>query len=391
MKITGRLIEDEAFVCVQCHYCRVCPAYQAIKWESVSPRGRIYLLRGVLKGEIDPDSTAVEDFYRCTTCGACETVCQTSIPLVDVLEMARAEFVKAGKAPLPVHKKLRDVAEKNWNPYGEERGERARWASKYSFKDKSDTIYFAGCTASYRMHELAENTVEFLFKMNVDFTYAGEDEYCCGSPFLRTGQRELAYEFFRKNYEEWKKRGVKRILATCSGCYRTLKRDYPKIAEELGYEWDFEVMHTSQLIHDLVMAGKVVFEKKDEKVTYHDPCHLGRHMGVYEVPRLVLQEMGLEIVEMEHNRENALCCGAGGGVKSQFKDLANDIGERRIEEALETGAEYIVSCCPFCKLHLNQTGEGRIVVVDLVELANKRTKSLNNGVEKEKEQQTRRS
>lgn len=382
MKITESLIKDEAFVCVQCHYCRVCPAFEVLKWESVSPRGRMYLLKGIVKKEIEPDSLAVEDFYKCTTCGACETVCQTSIPLIDVWEKARAEFVREGKAPLPVHKKLREVAEKNGNPYGEPKGERSKWAEKYDFKEKAEVIYFAGCTASYRMQELAENTVEFLFKMDIDFTYAGDEEYCCGSPFLRTGQREIAYEFFKRNYSEWKKRGIKKILTTCSGCFRTIKRDYPEIAKELGYEWDFEVIHTSQLIYELVKENRLEFEIKSERVTYHDPCHLGRHMGVYEEPRFVIEKMGLELVEMEHNRENALCCGAGGGVKSQFKDLASEIGKKRIEEAIETNADYIVSCCPFCKLHLNQSAEGKIQVVDLVELANTRAKSLNNSAKK---------
>ncbi len=386
MKIQNSLINDEAFVCVQCNYCRVCPAYSVLKWESVSPRGRIYLLRGIIKGEIEPDSRAVEDFYKCTTCGACETVCQTSIPLVEVWEKARAEIVDAKKAPLPVHRKLREVAEKNGNPYGERRDERAKWARQYEFKDRADMIYFAGCTASYRMFELAKSTVEFLNKAKVNYTYAKENEYCCGSPFLRTGQREIAYEFFRKNYGEWKKRGVKTIVTTCSGCYRTIAKDYPEIAEELGYEWNFKVIHTIHLIKDLFDSGKLQFERRNDRITFHDPCHLGRHMKVYDVPRDILKEMGYEIVEMEHTREESLCCGAGGGVKSQFKDLAMSIGKRRIEEAKETGAEMIVSACPFCKLHLSHAGNEEIEVVDVIELVNEWAKPLNTDKSKDGEQ-----
>ena len=377
MKIHDPLVSNEAFVCVQCHYCRVCPAYSVLKWESVSPRGRMYLLKGIIKGEIEPESRAVEDFYRCTTCGACEIVCQTSIPLIEVWEKARAELVSAGKAPLPVHKKLRDVAEKNGNPYGEKREERAKWAEGYKFKERSDVIYFAGCTASYRMFELAKSTAEFFNRIGLDYTYAGEDEHCCGSPFLRTGQREIAYEFFRKNYEEWKKRGVKTIVTTCSGCYRTIAKDYPEIAEKLGYRWGFKVIHTIHLIEELIDDGRLEFERSDGRVTFHDPCHLGRHMKVYDEPREILKEMGYEIVEMEHTKEESLCCGAGGGVKSQFKDLAMEIGKRRIDEALKTNADFIVSACPFCKLHLNQAGEGKIHVKDIVELVNERAKPLN--------------
>ena len=377
MKIQNARINNEVFVCVQCNYCRICPAYSVLKWESTSPRGRMYLLKGMIKGEIDPDSLAIEEFYRCTTCGACEVVCQTSIPLIEIWESARAEFVNSGKAPLPVHKKLKDVAEKNGNPYGEKKQDRTKWARGYEFKDKSDVIYFAGCTASYRMFELAKSTVEFFNKIGLDYTYAKDDEYCCGSPFLRTGQREIAHTFFRKNYEDWKGRGVKTIVTTCSGCYRTIARDYPQIAEELGYEWDFSVMHTVQLIKNLVESKKLEFRREKKIVTFHDPCHLGRHMGVYEEPRNVLREMGFEIVEMEHKKEEALCCGAGGGVKSQFKELAMEIGKRRIDEAKKTNAEFTVSACPFCKLHLNQAGEKKMIVVDIIELVNERAKPLN--------------
>ncbi len=379
MKMDNSLVNNEVFVCVQCHYCRVCPAYSVLKWESVSPRGRIYMLKGIIKGEIEPDGEAVEDFYKCTTCGACEAVCQTSIPLIDVWERARAEFVNSGKAPLPVHKKLRDVAKKNGNPYGEKRGERGRWAEGYEFKSGAEMIYFAGCTASYRMTELARSTVEFLNKMGIDFTYAEEDEHCCGSPFLRTGQRDIAYQFFRKNYEEWRERGVKTIVTTCSGCYRTIAKDYPEIARELGYKWDFKVIHTVHLIKELVDGGKLEFEKSNDRVTFHDPCHLGRHMKVYDEPREILRKMGYEVVEMEHTKEESLCCGAGGGVKSQFKDLAMEIGKIRIDEALKTDADFVVSACPFCKLHLNQAGEGKIHVRDIVELVNERAKPLNTG------------
>jgi len=364
-------LEKEALICAQCHYCRVCPVYSVIGWESVSPRGRMFMLRSILKGKLEP-SIVVEDFYKCTTCGACEVVCQTSIPLVDVWETARADFVRKGFAPLNIHKMLREIAEKTGSPYKEKREDRGKWAEKYKTKEKAEIIYFAGCTASYRTKELAENTVEFFTKVGIDFCYAGADEVCCGSPFLRTGQREIVYEFFKKNYSEWKRRGVKTIVTTCAGCYRTISRDYPKIAEELGYEWDFKVFHTVQIIHKLLKEGKIKLKEWREKITYHDPCHLGRHMGIYEEPREVLKALSTDFVEMERNRENALCCGAGGGVRSQFKEIAMEIGKKRIEEAKRTGAKYIISCCPFCKLHLEQSSEGSMEVLDIIEVVNKK-------------------
>ncbi len=369
-----KFVEDEAFVCAQCNYCRVCPTFNEEQWESASPRGRIYLIRGLIRGEVrELDDEIVEDFFKCTTCGACEVVCQTSIPLVDVWERARESFAEEGRT-LPIHRRLKEAAGRTYNPYGEPREKRSDWLNA-DVDEEGEVLYFAGCTASYRMQELAKNTVEFLKKAGIGFAYAKNEEVCCGSPFFRTGQKDIAVELFKMNYEEWKRRGVKKIITTCAGCFRTIAKDYPRIARELGYEWDFDVIHVSQLVYELLSNGEVEFkERLSLRATYHDPCHLGRHMGVYEEPRKVLESLGVEIIEMENSRENSFCCGAGGGVKSQFKDLAMRVGIKRIKEAEKTGAEVIVSCCPFCKLHLNQAAEesgSKLRVVDLIELVNR--------------------
>ncbi|MGY0288724.1 MAG: (Fe-S)-binding protein [Thermoproteota archaeon] len=364
-------VEDAILKCAQCFYCRVCPAFTVIKWESVSPRGKLYALRGIKNGVIKLDQELVEDFFRCTTCGACEEVCQTSLNLVDLWEKVRNDLVKDGKAPLVHHKRIRDLAEKFDNPYGEPREKREEWIRGFKYRDSGDTIYFAGCTASFRAPEIAKSTVNLFNKAGLEVAYLGRYEYCCGSPFLRTGQRDIAYEFFKKNIEEWRKRGVKRIITSCAGCYRTLLLDYPKIAKELGYEWNFEVLHSSQVLNKLIKEGKISPRKLDATVTYHDPCHLGRHAKVYEEPREVIRAMGANLVEMERNRGDSFCCGSGGGVKSQFKDLALSMGKIRINEARETGAEYLISCCPFCKYHMKDAAKAEgieIKVVDLVEV-----------------------
>ncbi|MCS7102418.1 MAG: (Fe-S)-binding protein [Candidatus Korarchaeum sp.] len=372
MKISKE-IEGAFLECARCFYCRICPSFTVINWESVSPRGKLYILRGLKEKKLKINQEIIEDFYRCTTCGACEEVCQTSLSLVELWEIIRSEFVNEGLAPLNNHKRIRELAEKTGNPYGEPQEKREGWISGFEFKNGGDTLYFAGCTASFRATEIAKNTAGLFNKIGIEFAYAGRDEYCCGSPFLRTGQKDIAYEFFKKNYEVWKDRKVKRIIASCAGCYRTLLIDYPKIAKELGYPWDIEVLHVSQLLNRLLMSDKLKVNKLDVKVTYHDPCHLGRHTKIYEEPRNVIKSLGAELIEMERNREDSFCCGAGGGVKSQFKDLALSIGKERVKEAQETGAEYLVSCCPFCKYHLRDAAkeEGiNIKVVDLVELVN---------------------
>ncbi|RLI77519.1 (Fe-S)-binding protein [Archaeoglobales archaeon] len=356
--------------CARCNYCRVCPIYTVEGWESASPRGKLYTIKSLVNGEIDVDARVVKELFKCTTCGSCEVICQVEIPLINLWENFRAHLNSKGYI-LPVHKKLREKTFREWNPYGESREKRADW-----FKDlknltstNSDLLYFAGCTASYRTLSIARDTVELFNKTGLDFNYAGVDEYCCGSPFLRTGQRDLAQKLFLKNYKKWKEMGIRRIVTSCAGCYRTIAKDYPKIAEKLDYDFDFEVLHTVQILDEIV--DEIDFEDVDVKATYHDPCHLGRHMGVYEEPRRVIEKMGIELIEMEKNRENAFCCGAGGGVKSQFKELALAIGELRVKEALNTNADYLISCCPFCKLHISQSlnnFDKNINVLDIVEV-----------------------
>ncbi len=206
-------------------------------------------------------------------------VCQTSIPLIDLWEESRAELERSKLAPLLVHERLKHAVEKHWNPYGEKAEDRDAWMPEgVEFAEGGELLYFAGCTASYRMKELAVATVNVLSK-TTGFVYAGQNEVCCGSPFLRTGQKSVARKLFLRNYREWEKRGVKRIVTTCAGCYRTIARDYPKLAAEEGLSFDFEVIHTVHFVKELVEKGEIALKTLNIRATYHDPCHLGRHMG----------------------------------------------------------------------------------------------------------------
>jgi len=356
-------------LCSRCNYCRVCPVYSVEGWESASPRGKLYVINCIENG-FPLNIEIAREFFKCTTCGNCEVVCQLGIPLVSLWESFRRYLNERGYL-LPIHRKLKERTLKEWNPYGESRNMRANWLNVKISKD-SDLLYFAGCTASYRTVEIAKSTVELFKKVGLDFNYAGVNEYCCGSPFFRTGQMDIAKKLFLKNLKIWKEMKVKRIVTSCAGCYRTIAKDYPLLAEKFNYDFDFEVLHTVQLLEEIVKdfnSSKLSF-----KATYHDPCHLGRHMDVYDEPRRVIKKLGIDLVEMDRNREKAFCCGAGGGVKSQFKDLSFEIGKIRANEALKTNADYLLSCCPFCKLHLSQSlsfFDKKMIVADLVEVVNK--------------------
>ncbi len=233
-------------------------------------------------------------------------------------------------------------------------------------------VYFAGCMATYREQNIAKTTIELLKKLNTDFTMLGKEEWCCGSVLLRTGNIKIAKQMMEHNIKAIKDLGADTVITSCAGCYRTIKQDYPKYIGELG----FEVLHTPEYIYRFVEAGKLKFKlmHKPIKVTYHDPCHLGRHMNIYDPPRKVLQAIeGLELVEMSRSRENARCCGSGGGVSSGYKDLSNQMADTRIQDVLETDATILTSACPFCTYALKSAAErakvqNKLEVLDFSEL-----------------------
>ncbi|WP_202318454.1 (Fe-S)-binding protein [Archaeoglobus neptunius] len=358
-------IREIALKCSKCGYCSVCPTYRIVGWESVSPRGKIQVALDFLNGNISLDSRIVKDIFKCSVCGLCEEVCPVDLPLIDFWEDLRYLLTQQGYAPLSVHRKLKEITYRNFNPYSGDQERRGEWV-EFEVRP-AKTLYFAGCTASFRLQNLAKSTANALNKLGIEFTVAGKNEYCCGSPFLRTGQRDIVEKLFEKNYRYWEKNGIERIITSCPGCYRTISLDYPKIAEKKGYEFNIEVVHTVSILNK---EGN--FKKIGIKGTYHDPCHLGRHMGMYEEPRNVIRKLGVDFVEMERNRERSLCCGAGGGLRSQFGEVSFEIGRQRVLEAMETGADYLITCCPFCEYHLSKSAEklgGKIKVVDLVEIA----------------------
>ncbi len=215
-------------------------------------------------------------------------------------------------------------------------------------------IYFQGCTARDKLKNISKNTQMILDIAGVDYKIL-EDEDCCGSILLRTGFQNDALKLMADTHKKLK---GEKVVVSCAGCYRTLKKDYSKIFGE-----ELDVIHISQLIQELIIEGKIRIEKGTLKVTYHDPCHLGRHCGEYEAPRQVISEKA-ELVEMDKTREYAGCCGAGGGVKSAYPELSSEISQKRIDDALKTGANLMVTCCPFCVLNLESD---KIKVMDLTE------------------------
>lgn len=210
-------------------------------------------------------------------------------------------------------------------------------------------IYFRGCTAREKETDISRATEKLLKLADIEY-HILDDEKCCGSVLFRTGFEDEALEQISKNTEVFKD---ELILTSCAGCYKTFKDDYDNI----------NVIHISQLIDDLIKNNKLNFSKKDLNVTFHDSCHLGRHSNVFDSPRDVIKAVA-NLVEMESIRENSLCCGAGGGVKSAYPEIASEMAKSRINQAKDTGCETLITACPFCKLNLENED---LEVLDLTE------------------------
>ncbi|MBQ6349711.1 MAG: (Fe-S)-binding protein [Methanobrevibacter sp.] len=210
-------------------------------------------------------------------------------------------------------------------------------------------IYFRGCTAREKETDISRATEKLLKLADIEY-HILDDEKCCGSVLFRTGFEDEALEQISKNTEVFKDEV---ILTSCAGCYKTFKDDYD----------DVDVIHISQLIDDLIKNKKLNFSKKDLNVTFHDSCHLGRHSNVFDSPRDVIKAAA-NLVEMESIRENSLCCGAGGGVKSAYPEIASEMAKSRINQARDTGCETLITACPFCKLNLENED---LEVLDLTE------------------------
>ena len=239
------------------------------------------------------------------------------------------------------------------------------------FPEKAEVLYWAGCTASYRVQGTARATIEILRIAGVDFTMLGTEEGCCGSVMLRTGQAKSVEEKIAKtNVEKIAATEAKTLVTACAGCYRTFREDYKNIIGNLP----FEVLHISQYLEKLIDDGKIKFMRElPINVTYHDPCHLGRHVGLYEPPRNVIKKIpGVTLIEMAKNREESRCCGAGGGLRSAYKELSIRIAADRLEsDALPTGVKALITPCPFCVLNFQDavnTYGIKIEILDLVEL-----------------------
>jgi len=362
-------------------FVEICPIYSRFLYESYSGQGLINIAQELLEGTLGYEEELIAHIYSCTTCGACDINCKSvrDMEVMDTILALRAKCVEDGQGPMPEHKKFAGLVEKNHNIYGKPHGQRFDWLPEGTKLSRgADMAYFVGCTTAYLYPDIARDTIKILQAGGIDFKLMNIDEHCCGAPLWRTGQMAEARKLAEHNLEAIKKQNIKSLVFSCAECYGTFKGLYPRIAE-----LDFEVLHITEVMQRLLKEGKLKLNTRQAmKVTYHDPCLLGRlselyvpwkgeirafgyHQppkkfrrgtnGVYEAPREILKAIpGVELVEMIRNAENAFCCGGGGGVPAAFPGFSLWTADERLKEAVATGAKAIVSCCPFCESNFEQ-------------------------------------
>lgn len=330
-------------VCYQCGMCdTVCP------WNRVRNFSIRRIIRQAAFGLTEIEN---EEIWRCTTCGKCPQQCPRGVKIIEGGVALRRIATEFGVFPAPV-KPVRVAAEsllRKGNPLNEEREKRGDWAKGLSvktFTEGMEILYFPGCYLSYdpRLKKVAAATVNILNKAGVDFGILGAKEVCCGESIRKTGDEELFKRLARDNIKTFIEHGVKKILVSSPHCYHTFKNEYPEFSVH------FEVVHISQFLFELIREGKLKPNKEiGKKLTYHDPCYLGRHNGVFEEPRDVLKGIpGLKLSEMPESRANSFCCGGGGGriwMETPRKERFSDV---RLQQALDVKAEVLVTACPYC-------------------------------------------
>jgi Fe-S oxidoreductase len=410
--------------CTRCSYCKWvppvswrhndytqgCPSVSRYNWHAYSSGGKFNMALALLHGRIDYSDEFLNIIYRCQMDGNCDISCKSvqDIEPLQMIQELRIKCVEEGQL-IPAHMIVIDGLQKEDNMMQSRKADRGKWAEGLDVKnltqESAEVVYHAGCRYSFdeELWPVAKAGITLLRNAGVDIGIMGADEACCGGRAYELGYAGELTKYAEHQMEAFRAAGVKALVTPCADCYHAFKVLYDKIGKKLG----IEVFHITQYLEKLIKEGKIKLNKNvPMKVTYHDPCHLGRlgepwiHWngketkvlgqmivhdppkkyrrggnGVYEAPRNILRSIpGLKFVEMYRIKESAWCCGAGGGVIDAYPDFAIWTGAERLREAKATGAEAIVTACPWCKRNfldtIRETGE-RIECYELIELVQK--------------------
>jgi Fe-S oxidoreductase len=387
-------------------FAKNCPSIAYHNFNSYSARGRYAVARSLLRGQSGYSETVRNIVFTCLTCGSCDVSCKVCRYNLEPLEMVRElkfRLVEDGQG-LGAHKAVIQSVDQEHNTMLRPKAGRGAWADgldvRRLFTEQAEVLFHAGCRFSLDgdLQRSARSAVLLLKNAGVDVGIMGEREMCCGGRLYSMGYRETFARSARANMAAWARAGVQTVVTSCADGYHAFKRLYPPLGSQV------QVFHTVEFLARLIKEGAITFRSEVPlTVTYHDPCHLGRqgepyvpwdgvekkikHQvvvyepkrprysgagGVYDPPRQVLSSIpGVELVEMERIREYSWCCGAGGGVREAYPEYSHWTASERIVEAKATGAEALVSACPWCERNfmdaVGALGE-RMQVYDIVEL-----------------------
>ena len=325
-----------------------CPSFEYFKFRAYTAVGRGNLAALVFDDNQFPiTDDLIKIVYTCTSCGMCSEICQGTQPLTAIWAL-REELVQRGaQLPEPLQK-IDTAIERYNNIFGAKRAPKTLQGIPTTGED----IYFAGCNARFREPEVAKATIEVLKAAGMDIAHLGEEERCCGFIAGHDGNTQILEEKAAQNIEALKKAGAKRVIVSCAHCYKALKIDYPLIVGELP----FEVIHVSEFLAKLIDEKKIKFTSEmKKKLTYHDPCFLGRHGKVYDAPRKVLESIpGIELIEMERNGRWSHCCGSGAKITSScYPEFTAAVTKERLLEG-KKAADTIVTACTTCLSHMDK-------------------------------------
>ena len=369
--------------CLRCGRCEeACPANGS--GMPYSPRELIQDLRksmlgGLVYGTVSPDNELTpgvfSDSYAwyCTTCGACTVKCPAFIrPVDEIVDLRRYQLLTTGKMPKSVGDTMRNL-ERQGNPWGMPPENRMAWADGLEVRElapgeSTDVLLFTGCAAAFdeRNKKVTRAFVKVLKKLKVDFAVLGFDEMCCGETARRMGHEYIFQEFAKQNIETFNKVKFNRIVTACPHCFNTLKNEYPQMGG------NFTVQHYSEYLSGLDLSA-IGTEKLDGRLTFHDSCYLGRYNEIYNAPRKLLDDTGVQRVEMARQKENSFCCGGGGGGMWMETDASTRINHRRLQDALDAKADVIATACPYCLLMFDDAIRSKgiseeIKIMDLAEI-----------------------
>ena len=384
--ITWKALLDMT-TCTECGRCQSqCPAWHTEK--PLSPKLLVMAMRDHAMAKsvesekmVGPGGAITSDIlWSCTTCGACVNECPVDIEHIDhIVNMRRYQVLVESQFPSQLQNTYRNL-ETQGNPWGSNKADREGWIAECDFPitvitgeipEDVEYLFWVGCAGAYeeRAKKTTKAVAELLHMAGVNFAVLGKRETCTGDPARRSGNEFLYQILSRENIETFKEtfgnRGVKKVVVTCPHCFTTIGKDYA----QSGYE--LQMLHHTQLLNTLVREGKLKTSphKADQKITFHDPCYLGRHNQIYAPPRELLEASGCDIEEMPRNQERSFCCGGGGGRMWMEEKIGTRINLNRVDEAIDTGVPEVAVACPFCRIMVGDGMVARQSDVEVLDVA----------------------